>query len=76
MQAVERHRAGAAGQADAVGDLGNGPDLGIVTFVDRYEQDALLVAHVYGERHVHVREDDDVLQRNEKQSFQNLSHHL
>ena len=38
VQAVERDRAGAAGQADAVGDLGNGPDLGIVTFVDRYER--------------------------------------
>jgi hypothetical protein len=32
----------------------------------RHEQHALLVAHVHGQGHVHGREDDRVVERNEE----------
>ena len=65
--AGELHGARAAGQADAVGHLGDGADLGELAVMARDEQDALLVADVDGKRHVHGGEDHGVVQRDENQ---------
>ena len=59
--------AAAAGQADAVGDLGDRADLRELAVVARDEQDALLVADVDGERHVHGGEDDGVVEGDEQE---------
>ena len=48
-------------------DLGDGADLGVLAVVDGHEQHALLVADVDGQGHGHVREDDDVLERDEQE---------
>jgi hypothetical protein len=66
VQALQRHGAGAAGQAGAVAHGGDGADGGVVVLVAGDEQDLLLVADVHGQGHAHVREDDDVLQRYEQ----------
>ena len=63
--AVSSGAAAAAGQADALGDLGDRADLGELAVVARDEQDALLVADVDGQRHVHGGEDDGVVERDE-----------
>ena len=68
VEALERDGAGAAGQADAVGDLGDGADGGEVLLVPGHEQHALLLAGVHGERERHAREDDGVVQRDQKKS--------
>ena len=67
VQARQRGGAAAARKPDAVGDLGDGADLGVVVLVARHQQDAVFRPDVDGERHAHVREDDDVLQWNEQQ---------
>ena len=67
VEAAQLRRAGAAGQADGVGHLGDGADLGVFALVDGDEQHARLVAHVDGQGHGHVREDDDVFQRDEQE---------
>ena len=64
LQVTARH---AAGHADAVGDLGDGADGGVLALVTRHEHDAVLVAHVDGEGDVHAGEDDGVLERDEQQ---------
>jgi hypothetical protein len=66
MEAVEGDRATAAGKPDAVGHLGDRADACIVIVVAGDEQHALLGPDVHGQGHVHVREDDDVLQRDEQ----------
>ena len=63
----ESGAAAAAGEADVVGDLGDRADLGELALVTRDEQDALLVARVDGERDVHRREDDGVVEGYEEQ---------
>ena len=70
VQAAERHRAAAAGQPDAVGHLGDRADARIVVFVAGDEQHALLGPDIHGQGHVHVREDDDVLQGYEQHRAQ------
>ena len=68
VQAVQGHGAAAAGHAHALADLGDGADLRVLALVARDEQHALLVvADVDGDRDVHVREDDEVVQRYEEQ---------
>ena len=68
VQAVQGDGAAAAGHADALADLGDRADLRVLAFVARDEQHALLVvADVDGDRDVHVREDDEVVQRYEEQ---------
>ena len=62
VEAGQRNGAPAAGQADAVADLGDRADLGVLALVPGHEQHALLVADVDGEGDVHVREDDEVVQ--------------
>ena len=74
MQAVQRDGEPAAGQADAVGHLGDGADLRVLVLVLGHEQHALLVADVDGQGHVHVGEDDDVFQRDEEEAYRVLAH--
>jgi hypothetical protein len=73
VQALERDGASPAGQAHAVGHAGDGADGGVVVVVARDEQHALLAAHVHGQGHVHVREDDEVLQGDEQHRAQRLT---
>ena len=47
-------------------DLGDRADVRVGALVSRDEQHALLVPDVHGERDAHVREDDDVLERDEQ----------
>ena len=56
----------AAGQPHALGYARDRADLGEVGAMARHEQDALVVADVHGQGHVHGREDDGVVQRDEK----------
>ena len=63
VEAVQRDGASAAGQADALGDLGHGADRGEFLLVLGNEEDALLLAGIDGERERHAREDDHVVQR-------------
>ena len=67
VQALEVDRPAAAGHAHALAHLGDGADLRVLALVPRDEQHALLVADVDGDGHVHVREDDEVVERYEEQ---------
>ena len=73
VQAVERDRAAATRQPHAVGHLGDRADARVVVFVARDEQHALLRPDVHGQGHVHVGEDDDVLQRYEQHRAQHIT---
>jgi hypothetical protein len=72
-QARERDGATAPGQADPVGHLRDRADGRVLLLVLRHEQHALLVADVDGQGDVHVREDDEVFQRDEQQLAQAIS---
>ena len=62
-----QHRAAAtAGQAHRLDDAGDRADLGVLALVTRHEQHLLLAVHVDGERDVHGREDDRVVEGDEK----------
>ena len=50
MEALERDGAGAARQADAVGDLGDRADVGKFVLMSGNEQDSFLLAGVDRER--------------------------
>ena len=67
VEAVQRHGGVAAGQPHPVGHLGDGADLGVLAVVLGDEQHALLVADVDRQGHVHVGEDDDVVERDEQE---------
>ena len=67
VQPLDRDGGGAARQPDAVGHAGDGADRGVLALVLRHEQHAVLVADLDGQRHVHVGEDDDVVERDEQQ---------
>ena len=54
VEPFERDGGRAAGQPDAVGHVGDGADVGVLALVLGHEQDALLVADVDRQRHVHV----------------------
>src|SRR3954469_16867150 len=58
--------AGAARQAQPVRDARDRADGGVLALVTRHEEDPLLVAGIDGEGHVHRREDDGVVEGNEK----------
>jgi len=64
VQTDETDGCNAAGEAHPFGDLGHRADLCVFAVVPWHEQHAFLVAHVGGDRYVHVREDDDVVKRN------------
>ena len=68
VEAAQHDGAPAAGQAHAVAHVGDGADARERALVTRHEQDALLVADVHGQRQVHRREDDDVLEGDQQQS--------
>ena len=70
MQAGEGDGSAAAGQADAIDDLGNGADLRVLVLVLRDEQDAIFVADVDRQGDGHAREHDGVLERDEQQVTQ------
>ena len=72
VQALERHGNGASGQPDAVGHACHRADCRVLALVLWDEQDALFVADVDRQRHVHVGEDDDVVEWDE----QELAHDL
>ena len=67
VQPLERDRDGPARQPDAVGHACDRAHGGVLALVLGDEQDALFVADVDRQRHVHVREDDDVVQRYEQE---------
>ena len=67
MEAVQRHGGAAAGQPHRVRHLGDGADLGVLALVLGHEQHALLVTDVDRQGHVHVGEDDDVVERDEQE---------
>ena len=67
VEPFERDRDGAARQPDAVGHARDGADRGVLALVLGDEQHALLVADLDRQRHVHVREDDDVVERDEQE---------
>ena len=66
MESLEGDGVAGATDADAVGDLGDGADGGVLALVPRHEHDAVLVADVHGEGDVHAGKDDGVFQRNEQ----------
>ena len=68
VQAVQRNRTTAAGKPNPVRHLGDRPHLRVLVVVLRDEQHAVLVADVDRQSHVHVREDDDVVQGHEQQT--------
>ena len=68
VEAVQLDGAGAAGQPDAIGDLGHGADAGEIALVAGDEQDALLLAGIDRQRDGHAREDDGVVERNQKKT--------
>ena len=76
MKAVERHCAPAARQSDAIGDLGNRSHARVLVLVLGHEQHAVLVADVDRQGHVHVREDDDVVQGHQQQLRHGVAHVL
>jgi hypothetical protein len=65
--AGQRDGAAATRQPHAVGDLGDRADLGELAVMARDQEDALLVAGVNGECHVHCGEDDGVVERDEQE---------
>ena len=67
VEAVQRHGDAAAGQADRVGHLGDGADLRVLALVLGHEQHALFVTDVDRQGHVHVGEDDDVVEGDEQE---------
>ena len=64
--AGEGHGASAAGQPHALGDARDRPDLGELRAMTGDEQNALVVADVHGQRHVHRREHDRVVEGDEQ----------
>ncbi len=70
VEPAQRYGAAAARKPHAVGHLGDDADARIVVFVAGDEKHALLRPDVHGQGHVHVREDDDVLQRYEQHRAQ------
>ena len=70
VQAGQRQGPTAAGQADALLDLGDRADAREGALMLGNEQDLVLVAGVDGEGHVHVGEDDGVLERDETKAVQ------
>ena len=55
----------AAGEPHALGDARDGADLGELRAMARDEQNALVITDVHGQGHIHGREDDGVVQRDE-----------
>ena len=71
VQAGQGDGGGAAGQADAVGNLGHGADLRVLLLVPRHQENAILVAGVHRQRDGHAREHHGVLERDEQKVAHN-----
>ncbi len=71
--ALERRAVRAAGEAHALGDAGDGADGGVLALVAGDEEDLLLVADLDRQGHVHRREDDGVVER-DQQEVQGVGH--
>ena len=67
MKTVQRHGSVSAGQPHTIRHLGNRANLCVLTVALGDEQDALFIPDVDRQGHVHVREDDDVVERDEQQ---------
>jgi hypothetical protein len=65
-QATDVDRDRAARQANALGHLGDRPDLGVLVLVLGHEQHAIVVTDVGGKGDVHVWEDDGVFEWDEQ----------
>ena len=74
VQALERHGTAAAGQADALDDVGDGAHAGELVALARHEHHALVVADVDRERHGHVGEDDGVVYGDQQKVFHLVLH--
>ena len=68
MKPLECHGARTARQADAIAHLSDGADRGELLPVTRHEQHSLFLTDVHGERDRHAREDDEVVQRDQKKA--------
>ena len=68
VDALQCDGVGAAGEPHAVCHLRHRAHRHVLAFRPGNEQHALLVTHVHRQGHVHVGEDDDVLQGYEQQS--------
>ena len=64
--ALQHGPAATAGDPHGLDDAGDRADLGVLALVARHEQHALLTVHVDRQRDVHGREDDRVVERDEK----------
>jgi hypothetical protein len=62
VEAGQGHGADASRQAHVFADLGHQADVGVIGAMPRDEQNTGLLADVHGQRHVHAREDDGVLE--------------
>jgi hypothetical protein len=58
---------GSAGHLHSLHDLGDDADFRVVIAVTRHEQDLRLLAESQGQRDVHTRENDRVVQRDQSQ---------
>ncbi len=67
MASRDREGAAAARQADLLDDVGDGADVGVVAAVAGDQEDALLVADVDRQGHVHVGENDDLVEGDQPQ---------
>ena len=66
MEPLERNRDHSAREPVTIGDLRDRADVRILALALRHEEHRLLVPDVDGQGHVHVGEDDDVLERDEQ----------
>ena len=74
VQSLKGNGTCAAGEADAVGDLGHRADGCKFLLVTGHQQDALLIAGLDGQRERHAREDDNVVQRDLKEGDSSSLH--
>jgi hypothetical protein len=63
METDETDGSDATGQAYTLHDLCDGADIRVLPVVPWNEQNALFLAHLDGDRDIHVREDDGVVKR-------------
>ncbi len=65
--ALQLHATAAAGQADALGDVGDRADRRVLALMTGDEQDAVVVAGIDRQRHVHGGEDDGVVEGDDEE---------
>src|SRR5687768_15505091 len=65
VDAHQRHSVAAAAELDALGDLGDDTDLGVLVAAARHQQHAGVGAGIDGQGHRHAGEYDGVIQGNQ-----------